>query len=157
MRISNFLLPLMAAIGLYAALPVIAARAQGALTLDDYTRCAFNPLAAACGSVYQQSLKDPNPYAVAVRNAFEGYARYMRLPSSGLTDADRQYLKANNITAPTDLTPADQGGLHNVINDPALQKDSATRQAAVIGFISHATQVEIYCGLNNCAAPAQPH
>jgi hypothetical protein len=157
MRISNFPLSLAAAIGLYAALSSIGARSQGALTPNDYTHCTFDPLAPVCESVYQQALKDTNPYAVSVKNAFEVYGRYMRLPSSGLTDEDRQYLKVNNINIPDDLTAADQGGLHNVINEPALQKDSSARQAAVNGFLSRATQVELYCALNACEATAQTH
>jgi hypothetical protein len=157
MRISSFPLSFAAAIGLCVALSAIDVQAQAALTPDDYTRCVFYPLAPACESISQQSLKDTNPYAVAVKNAFEGYGRYMRPPTSGLTDQDRQYLKANNVDVPADLTAADQGGLHNVINDPALQQDAPTRLAAVAGFINRATQVELYCALNDCQASAQAH
>ena len=157
MKISRFPLCIATTIGLFIALTAIAARAQSAPTPEDYTHCVFDPLAPTCESIYQQSLKDTSPYASAVKDAYNGYGRYMRLPFSGLTDQDRQFLKENNIDFPTDLTVADQGGLHNVINDPALQNNSTARNTAVVGFISRATQVELYCALNTCEAQAQAH
>ena len=87
---------------------------------DRYVLCTFRPQANVCGDVYKQALTDSSPGADAVKAAFDGYGRYVRNASGGLTDDDKRYLSENGIRLPPDLTPEDQAGLHTVLNDPAL-------------------------------------
>jgi hypothetical protein len=120
-------------------------------TAELYTLCAFYPQAAPCGALYRQSLRETTPPAQAVKQAFEGYARYLTpADSPGLTGQDRQYLTANGVQIPADLNAANQAGLHNVIGDPALQADAQARLRAVNNFIGRARQAELYCHFNAC-------
>jgi hypothetical protein len=119
-------------------------------TADVYTLCAFYPQAAPCAALYQQVLTESAPPALAVKQAFEGYARYLGQRETGLTDQDRQYLTANGLRIPDDLDAADKTGLHNVINDPALAADADARQRAVNNFIGRARQAELFCHFNVC-------
>jgi hypothetical protein len=121
--------------------------AQTQPAADLYMLCAFYPKPGTCEAVYQKALKDNSITAEAVRAEYTGYARYLN-GSSPLTDADRQYLRETGILVPNDLSPANQAGLHNVINDPALTADA--RRAAVNNFLSRAVEAELYCGFNNC-------
>ena len=59
-------------------------------------------------------------------------------------------MQDNQIELPLDLNAQDLGGLHNVINDPAL-KDGDAKVIAVQNFLSRAVQAELYCGLNGCS------
>lgn len=114
---------------------------------DLYMLCAFYPKQGTCEMVYQQALKDNSISAEAVRAEYTGYARYLN-GSASVTDADRQYLKDAGVLVPSDLNAANQTGLHNVINDPALSADA--RRAAVNNFLSRAVEAELYCGFNKC-------
>ena len=133
----------------FAALP-FAAAAQSPISSDAYIQCSFHPQAAPCERIYRQADKDDNPGAAAVKAAYEGYGRYVKAPSPGMNEADRQYLKDNQISLPEDLAPEDLYGLHNVINDPGL-KDAADRRRAVNNYINRAVESELYCGFNGCA------
>jgi hypothetical protein len=134
--------------------PSSRALAQGTVTTDPYTLCSFYPQGAPCEAVYQQALKnDSLPAARSVRDAFNFYARYLKTPGA-LTDQDRAWLQSSGIRLPADLTEANLGGLHNVINDPALANDGAARSNAVNNFISRAVEAEIFCGLNKCGNAA---
>jgi hypothetical protein len=140
------------------ALPAIAvtpstgpSAAQAKPTEDLYMLCAFYPKPGTCEAVYQRALKDNSITAEAVRAEYTGYARYLN-GSSPLTDADRQYLKETGILVPGDLSPANQAGLHNVINDAQLSADA--RRAAVNNFLSRAVEAELYCGFNSCQESA---
>jgi hypothetical protein len=113
---------------------------------DFYLLCAFYPKPGICEDVYRHAMTDKDIKAQAVRAEYEGYARYLGNGQS-LTDADRQYLRENQIRFPNDLSPADQGGLHNVINDPTLAKDADARRGAVNNFLSRAVEAQLYCGL----------
>ncbi len=121
---------------------------------DLYTLCAFYPQAAPCAALYQQVMRDTgetNPAAISVKQAFEGYGRYLSsAATSGLSQQDRDYLIANNVRIPDDLNAANKTGLHNVINDPALQADAEARLRAVNNFIGRARQAELYCHFNSC-------
>ena len=142
-------LALLTLLALLAAPPP--AEAQPAAEL--YTLCSFYPQGAPCEAVYQEALKDQSaPPARSVRDAFNYYARYLKPPAQ-FTDADRAWLTDNQITLP-DLSEANLGGLHNVINDPALAGDSAARRNAANNFISRALEAELYCGFNSCSATA---
>lgn len=114
---------------------------------DLYLVCAFYPQPGTCESVYQQAMNDQSISAEAVRAEYIGYVRYLN-GNGSLTDADRQWLKENNIRVPNDLSAANQTGLHNVINDASLVPDS--RPVAVNNFLSRAVEAELYCGLNSC-------
>jgi len=114
---------------------------------DLYMMCAFYPKPGTCETVYQRAMKDTSITAEAVRAEYTGYARYLNGAGS-LTDADRQYLKDNGITVPTDLSAVNQAGLHRVINDPSLNPD--LKREAVNNFLSRAVQAELYCGFNDC-------
>lgn len=117
---------------------------------DFYLLCAFYPKPGTCEEVYRHAMTDKDIPAEAVRAEYNGYARYLGGGQS-LTDADRQYLKENQIRVPDDISPADQSGLHNVINDPALWRDADSRRAAVNNFLNRAVEAELYCGLGgNC-------
>jgi hypothetical protein len=86
-----------------------------------------------------------------VKQAFESYARYLSgAGAAGLTEQDRAFLAANGMQIPDDLNAANQAGLHNVINDPALAADAQTRLRAVNNFIGRARQAELYCHFNAC-------
>ena len=91
-----------------------------------------------------------DPSAEAIRDAYERYARYLKNDKNALTAADRQYLAGLEIDLPDDLNSAQQSGLHNVINDPALQPKADDRKAAVVNFILRAEEANIYCGQNSC-------
>jgi hypothetical protein len=120
-----------------------------------YTLCAFYPQGQPCAALYQQVMGDKvSPAATSVRQAVEGYGRYLSSgaagAASGLSRQDRDYLIDNNVRIPDDLNAANQAGLHNVINDPALQADAGARERAVNNFIGRARQAELYCHFNTC-------
>jgi hypothetical protein len=133
------------------AVTASASTAQTQPAADLYMLCAFYPKPGTCEAVYQKALKDNSITAEAVRAEYTGYARYLN-GSSPLTDADRQYLKETGILVPGDLSPANQAGLHNVINDAQLSADA--RRAAVNNFLSRAVEAELYCGFNSCQESA---
>ena len=95
-------------------------------------------------------MHDNSISAEAVRDEYSGYARYLN-GAAPLTEADRQFLRDNGIRVPEDLNPANQTGLHNVINDASLSVDA--KRTAVNNFLSRAVEAEIYCGLNGCDTP----
>lgn len=142
---------LIASIVVVPFLSLVAGQAQ-AESNDPYTACALRPQAPACAMVYHQALKNDVPGAIAVRQAFDHYARYVESPSSGLTQADRRYLKDNQIDMPPNLNSKDLNGVHNVIHDPALQSDPDAKRGAVNNFISRALQAELYCDFNTCTS-----
>ena len=109
--------------------------------------CAFYPKPGTCETVYQRAMKDASIAAEAVRAEYTGYARYLDGTGS-LTDADRQYLKDNEVTLPPDLSAVNQAGLHHVINDPSLTAD--VKRVDVNNFLSRAVEAELYCGFNDC-------
>jgi len=115
---------------------------------DLYSLCAFYPKPGTCEDVYREAMQDETISAQAVKAEYEGYVRYLG-GNAALTDADRQYLSRHGIRVPGDLTPANQAGLHNVINDPALSAEA--RLLAVNNFVSRAIQAELYCSFNHCA------
>ena len=78
----------------------------------------------------------------------------MKTAAPGLTPDDRKYLADNHIKLPFDLNAENLGGLHNVINDPALSNPQS-REMAVQAFLSRAVQAELYCGLNGCTPGAE--
>lgn len=119
---------------------------------DLYMICAFYPKPGTCESVYRKAMSDSSITAEAVKAEYTGYARYLSGAGS-LTDADRQYLKDNNILVPKDLSPANQAGLHNVISDPTLVANA--KRAAVNNFLSRAVEAELYCGFNSCEDRSQ--
>ncbi len=121
---------------------------QAKSTEDLYLLCSFYPKPGTCETVYQRAMRDKSISAQAVRAEYVGYARYLG-GSGTLTEADRRYLRDNNIRVPGGLSAANQTALHNVINDPSLSPSA--RPAAVNNFLSRAVQAEIYCGLNSCA------
>ena len=127
--------------------PVTSSVGQNQPAEELYMLCAFYPKPGTCEPVYQQALKDNSISAKSVRAEYTGYARYLN-GSSPLTDADRQYLKEAEILMPNDLSAANQAGLHNVINDPALTADA--RRAAVNNCLGRAVEAELYCEFNNC-------
>lgn len=129
--------------------------AQDVSVPDPDTACYFYPQGPGCEQVYQRALKDAGPVAISVRDAFEKYARYLRDQRGGLTEEDRHFLKENDITLPFELNGANQAGLHNVINDPAL-RNPVMRRSAVTRFIGHAVQAELYCGTTGCPQDAAP-
>jgi hypothetical protein len=124
------------------------AQSQALSDPGQYTLCAFYPQAAPCAALYQQSLTDTAPPAAAVRDAFQGYARYLEPAGGALSDQDRQYLIANGVRIPDDLNAANLAGLHNVIGDN--QADPEARLRAVNNFIGRARQAELYCHFNSC-------
>ena len=137
-----------------ASAPAITAQATeskpAASAQDLYLVCAFYPKPGTCGEVYRQAMHDNSISAEAVRAEYTGYARYLN-GAAPLTKADRQFLKDNGIRVSDDLSPENQTGLHNVINDVSLSAD--TKRAAVNNFLSRAVEAEIYCGLNGCDTP----
>jgi len=123
-------------------------------SIDDlYILCSFYPKPGTCESVYRQAMKDNSIAAQAVRAEFMNYARYLTGGTATLSESDRQYLKDNNIAVPRDLSPANQAGLHNVINDGALSADE--KPMMVNSFLSRAVQAELYCGFNKCDDPRE--
>lgn len=136
--------------------PVITAQASqpsaAASPQNLYMVCAFYPKPGTCEDVYRRAMRDNSISAQAVRAEYAGYARYLN-GAATLSEADRQFLKDSGIRVPQDLSPTNQGGLHNVINDPSLSDDA--KRAAVNNFLSRAVEAEIYCGLNGCDAPAR--
>ncbi len=148
----------------YTALPAFAALVVAATTpaqaqtpdMNLYVQCSFYPQGKGCERIYQQALHDDGPAAIAVRDAFKYYARYLKSDSTGLTDDDKRYLAHNEIRAPFDLNTANLAGLHNVINDPDLAADPTARRTAVNGFIARAVQAELYCGISNCQSEDPP-
>jgi len=115
---------------------------------DLYPLCALYPKPGTCEAVYRQALRDDAISAQAVKAEYEGYVRYLG-GSATLTETDRQYLRQNGIRIVGDLTPANQAGLHNVINDPALAGQA--RLLAVNNFVGRAIQAELYCSFNRCS------
>lgn len=134
---------------LLLAMPALPVDAQ---QLDAYSACSFYPQGAGCDQVYQRALKDSSLEAAPVREAFQKYARYLKMPSSGLDDQDRRWLKDNHIRLPA-LDAADLAGLHNLLHDDTL-KNGDEKQAAANNFIAHAVQAELYCRLNSCGTSA---
>lgn len=120
---------------------------------DLYSKCSFYPQGAGCDGAYRQALKDADPAALAVRAAFQDYARYLKDGAPGLDESDRTWLKQNGIRLPQ-LNATNLAGLHNLLADPALQADQDRKRAAVNNFIGRAVQAELYCALNGCAAQA---
>jgi len=125
------------------------ARAQD-IKPDPHTACYFRPQAPACETLIRG--QDDSPAAEGVKASYQAYGRYLKNPSGGLTIQDRTYLKDNDIALPEMLGPANQSGLHAVINDPALAGDPDTRRHAVNNFLRHAVAAELYCGFNICEA-----
>jgi hypothetical protein len=133
------------------AAPAITAQATeskpAASAQDLYPVCAFYPKPGTSEEVYRQAMRDNSISAEAVRAEYTGYARYL-YGAAALTEADRQFLRNNGIRVPEDLNPANQAGLHNVINDASLSADA--RRVAVNNFLSRAVEAELYCGFNSC-------
>jgi hypothetical protein len=119
---------------------------------DRYAACSFYPQGAGCDQVYRQALKDNSPAALPVRDAFQKYARYLRMPAAELTAQDRRWLKDSGIRLPA-LNPINQAGLHNLLHDQALKEGEAKR-SAVNNFIGRAVQAELYCSFNSCVPQA---
>ena len=117
--------------------PAITAQAteskSAASAQDLYLVCAFYPKPGTCEAVYRQAMHDNSISAEAVRDEYSGYARYLN-GAAPLTEADRQFLRDNGIRVPEDLNPANQTGLHNVINDASLSVDA--KRTAVNNFLS---------------------
>jgi hypothetical protein len=114
---------------------------------DLYSLCALYPKPGTCEDVYRQALQDDAISAQAVKAEYEGYVRYLG-GNGPLTEEDRQYLSRHGIRVAGELTPANQAGLHNVINDPALSAEA--RLLAVNNFVGRAIQAELYCSFNHC-------
>jgi hypothetical protein len=121
---------------------------QSGPSLEDF--CTFAPQPDPCAPVYRKAMHSRDPSAEALREADERYARYLKNDKNTLTAADRQYLMGLEVGLPDDLNSAQQSGLHNVINDPALQTKADDRKAAVVNFILRAEEANIYCGQNSC-------
>ena len=109
-------------------------------------RCLLAPEPQLCAKVYQKASHDSAPASWSLREAYKRYARYL-VGNDALTDADKQYLKANQLDLPNDLTPLQTSGLHNAINDPSLATD---RKSDVTNYLLRAEQANIYCGLQPC-------
>jgi hypothetical protein len=115
----------------------------------------FDPQAKGCDKVYQYALANPaDPAASALKSTYEGYALYLQKTGTLLTNADYRFLKSNQNEVPDGIRAAQSGGLHNVINDPKLQNNPATRIEAVYDFINHAVEANLYCAFNRCDAAA---
>ena len=117
-------------------------------SLEDF--CVFAPEPDLCAPEYRKAMHSREPSAESIREAYERYARYLKNDKNALSDADRQYLTGLEIDLPDDLNSTQQSGLHNVINDPALQPKADDRKAAVINFILRAEEANLYCGRNSC-------
>lgn len=118
-----------------------------------YTKCAFYPQSGICDEVYKTALFDQdNPAAAAVKAEYEGYGRYLENSETPLSDEDLAYLRANGIRIPENLSPVQAGGLHNVIRDPALQKDQTEKNRAITNFMGRAVAADLYCGFNDCGS-----
>jgi hypothetical protein len=141
----------LATVLLSAALAAIPSSLR-AQQFDRYSSCSFYPQGAGCDQVYRQALKDSSPWAQPVRDAFQKYARYLKMSAAELTPEDRRWLKDNDIRLPA-LNRVNQSGLHNLLLDPTL-KDGAEKRSAVHNFIGRAVQAELYCSFNNCEPPA---
>ena len=162
-RARNLLLAVMVLAGLASLAMVTPARSDdvpaspnlignpAAAAQDLYLLCAFYPKPGTCEEVYRRAMRDGGIGAEAVRAEYEGYVRYLG-GNTSLTDTDREYLRQNGIRVPDDLAPADQAGLHNVINDPAL--DAGARALAVNNFLGRAIQAGLYCSFNSCGERA---
>jgi len=120
--------------------------------LDRYASCSFYPQGAGCDQVYRQALKDNSLAALPVREAFQNYARYLKMPAAEMTAEDQRWLKDNGIRLPA-LSPANRAGLHHLLQDQAL-KEGDSKRSAVHNFIGRAVQAELYCSFNNCEPPA---
>lgn len=116
-----------------------------------YIHCSFRPQDAGCAEAHQAALKNDDPAAQSVRDAFTDYGRYLAMPAASLTDQDRAYLKDNNIALPADLDAANLSGLHHVIGDRALSGEA--RRMAVVNYLSRAVEAELYCAFNACGKP----
>ena len=130
-----------------------ASRAQGADIQASYTKCAFYPQAEVCDQAYKNALADKdNPAAAAVKAEYERDGRYLKSNGTSLTAEDEAYLRANAIRLPDQLSQAQRSGLHNVIQDPALQRDVSAKNIAITNFIGRAVEADLYCGFNDCGA-----
>jgi hypothetical protein len=130
-----------------------ASRAQGADIQALYTKCAFYPQAEVCDQAYKIALADKdNPAAAAVKAEYEGYGHYLKSNGTALTPQDEVYLRAHAIRLPDHLSEAQRSGLHNVIQDPALQQDLSAKNSAITNFIGRAVQANLYCVFNDCGA-----
>ena len=125
--------------------------ASGAVTKPLTYICIFAPDPVKCEPVYRNALKDPSPESTSVRESYEHYAKYLKDPHNTLSDADRQFIKANAIQMPDDLTPAQLSGLHAVIND-RVTGGAEDRKAAVVNYLLRAGEANIYCGIESCNA-----
>ena len=120
--------------------------------LDRYSSCSLYPQGADCDQVYRQALKDNSLAALPVREAFQNYARYLKMPAAELTAEDQRWLKDNSIRLPA-LSAANRAGLHHLLQDQAL-KEGDSKRSAVHNFIGRAVQAELYCSFNSCELPA---
>ncbi len=112
-----------------------------------YQLCTFYPKPGTCEMVYRRASRDGSVTAQAVKAEYNGYARYLH-GRAGLTDADRRFLQANAIRLPAGLSPLDQAGLHNLLNQPGL--DAQARRLAANNFLSRAVEARLYCDFNAC-------
>jgi hypothetical protein len=112
-----------------------------------YQVCAFYPKPGTCEVVYLRALRDGSVAAQSVKAEYSGYARYLH-GRAGLTDADRQFLRSNAIPLPSDLSPLDRAGLHNLLNQPGL--DAQARRLAANNFLGRAVEARLYCDFNDC-------
>lgn len=142
-------------LGLSVTAAAQSANLSSTISPDPYTLCAFHPQSAPCEQLNRQIEKETAPQAQAVRQAWLGYARYLKNPAAALTGQDHIWLQENGISPPVDLSDDDLSGLHYVLADMAL-KDTADRRNAVNNFISRAREAEIFCGFNTCGPAAEP-
>lgn len=155
MKVSQFLGSLGLSAMIWLATPGTPG-AQEMLVMELYNRCALNPVIDGCADAYKHAQHDDSPQAVAVRDAYQHYARYLKGAKILLTDSDFVYLRENQIAIPFELNAQDKAGLHNVINDPSLVSDPLSRKAEVNNFISRATEAELYCYFNVCTLQPSP-
>jgi len=114
-----------------------------------FVRCTFYPQAQDCQAILTQATQDSDPRSQSVRNAYLGYAKYLRDAHGELTDEDRRFLQDHDIRLPSGLSTEDLAGLHNVIHDDQI-RTIAERVSAVNNFIGRAVSAELYCAFNEC-------
>ena len=130
------------------ALPVTAKSAGN--PQDPYVMCTFYPAPGICDEIYRRAADDNNPMAASVVAEYQWYVRYLNTPARDLSADDLAWLSANAVTVPDNLTPEQIGGLHALMNDTALQKDTAEKYRAVSGYLGRAVQAHLYCVFNAC-------